>query len=101
MQWLAPSVDNPWGDRENDAAGCLLRFFNVATLSLYEGSHSDGEDCVVGISKVKGPPAVCPWKYRVSNHFLGEDNFGLIFELENGRVIEIHADFAELSVTGK
>lgn len=97
LHWVAPAIDNPWGDKDNLAQGCFLRFEKVTAVLLSHGTIGDGEECLASISKVRKACDLCEeWKFRVTESSAAEGDFGLLVELENERTIEIHSDSAEL-----
>ena len=99
LKWLSPAVENPWGDKKNKYKGCILEFRNVSTLLVAqpELDPTDEDDCVASISVVAKPAVIFDsGEFRVRDSSEAGENTGLLFELQSGRTIEIHANSAEL-----
>jgi len=99
LKWLSPAVENPWGDKRNKHKGCIIRFQNVSTfvVAQRELDPTDEDDCVASISVVTKPDVIFDsGEFRVIDSSKAGENTGLLFELQSGRTIEIHADSAEL-----
>jgi len=100
FRWVVPNVGNPWGDKDNHAKGCILRFSDVSLLRMAQPElrNTNEDDCIAGISQVSTKPAADSHsiELRTKAEWKADEDFGLLFELQSGRTIEIHADCAEL-----
>ena len=100
FHWSAPEIENPWGDESNRAKGLILRFSDVRLLEIVqmEAYNTNEDDTVASVSKVN-PTKVrngAPVEFRMKDNWNEGEDFGLFFELQSGRTIEIHATSAEL-----
>lgn len=96
LEWVAPSIENPWGCTHNTAAGCRLLFRGLRLLLLTGGDENlppDEASCLHSIWKVDPVRRDLP---RTRIHWLPDDPFNLLFHFQNGRDIEIGADIVEL-----
>jgi hypothetical protein len=100
LHWNVPEVENPWGDKDNHAKGCILRFSDVSLLKVKqtEAPNTNEDDCVAGVSQIstETPIESDPVELRMRRDWKQNDDFGLLFELQSGRTIEIHSQSAEL-----
>lgn len=100
FHWRAHQVENAWGDESNLAKGLILRFTEVRFLEIVQldESNTNEDDCVAGVSQVtpKRSPDSKPIESRMKEKWDEGEDFGLFFELQSGRTIEIHAKSAEL-----
>jgi hypothetical protein len=99
LRFEVAEEDNPWGDPRNAAKGLILRFNEVRFLKIeqLDPHNTNEDDCVDSLSKVVvNPPLTLPAELRVKENWSKAEDFGLFFELQSGRTIEIHAAAAEL-----
>ena len=100
LHLAAGEGENPWADKNNRAKGVILKFSEVRLLKIVQTDpyNTNEDDCIAGISKVAITPTlkVQPAELRVKREWNKDEDFGLLFELQSGRTIEIHAASAEL-----
>jgi hypothetical protein len=100
FRWHSPDVDNPWGDKKNYAKRCILKFVDVSFLRIVqdETASTNEDDCVASISQVttKQSTEVDALESRMKNKWREGEDFGLLFELQSGRTVEVRARSAEL-----
>ena len=100
LRWHAPDVSNPWGDEQNRAKGCCVRFTEVSLLRIHQSDpqNTNEDDCVSGISMIDTNDwdLLKPVEFRMKREWKAGEDFGLLFILQSGRSIEIQARSAEL-----
>jgi hypothetical protein len=100
LHWRVPEMENPWGDENNRAKGCVLRFTEVRFLKILQAEerNTNEDECVASISQVSiaQPAKSEPAEFRMQREWKPNEDFGLFLELQSGRTIEIHAQSAEL-----
>jgi hypothetical protein len=100
LRWRAPDVSNPWGDEQNHAKGCCLRFTDVSLLKIHQSDveNTNEDDCVSSVSMIdtKGADLSKPVEFRMKSEWKDGEDSGLLLILQSGRSIEIQARTAEL-----
>jgi hypothetical protein len=99
MRWTAPSMENPWGDLNNNHAGCALVFRDLRLLRLGardKDTLEPDDRTLAGISKVE--PGEGPYRQRYE--WDPADPFDLLFEFQSGRTLEIAAEEVEFTLAG-
>lgn len=99
LRWTAPATENPWGDLNNNHAGCALVFRDLKLLRLGardKDTLESDDRTLAAISKVE--PGEGP--YRQRNEWAPADPFHLVFEFQSGRTLEIAAEEVEFTLAG-
>ena len=80
-----------------------MQFSKISLLQMIQSDpdSTNEDDCVSSISKISTtlPKSGEPPEYRMKQEWKAEEEFGLFFELQSGRTIEIHSQSAELIAT--